>query len=769
MKIVLADSNGTHFKWLQNLRIYLIQRGFSVNMVAGWDKPVKWWEKKLEGASLVFVWNGAHPVFQPVVKACKKAGIPLKILEVAWFPQKKYYFLDPTGINCRSSIMSDDLKWVGDRQFERLEKLKISHLKGKVWKGGGKVLAPLQLESDMNWVLDGGVGSMQDFIDHVQDRFGKENVIFKRHPKDKRDYMVHNIEKGGDLLDMISEASLVYGVNSTSLLEAALMGAPVKSVGGGYLRGHEGDVTRLLAALADKQVPVEAKNVDYWFADVLSEVMEGEVGHSEAPWGPLSNSAIVIVPCRNCERFVAECLDSVRTQTWKDVGVIVVDDCSDDDTAKVARESLKGIDHLVIRNSYRRWALRNIDTAISGYCENEDSVIFLLDGDDYLIDEMAVEKMMSRHEKFDVVWSDYRTDVKGWRHNGRMIDSGSPLREQPWHISPFRSFKKFLFDEIDRKEFLDLDGQYFKVTWDQAIMFPIVEMSPPDKWCFVDERLYYYRMHDANDHAVGVAEQKRAEEVIRKRGPARRHARYQTEMSVVVSCYNQLHVLPMFLESMSLQYVLPKRVIVADDGSSDGVCEWVDEHAGDYSFELYYVSREHKGYRLASLDNAAGGFATGKRVLFTNADVLHCQESIGSHMEKLGVGGGVVKGVAMSKASIVDIGMVRDFNKVIRLQEEAPSGRHNLEYISKTDPKKNPIGVWGGNFSVPLDKFKEVGGFDEGFKGWGGEDNELVERLASIGCEVSWVMDSVGYHLDHEKKGYVFDQNGSKYYAKRMI
>ncbi len=45
----------------------------------------------------------------------------------------------------------------------------------------------------------------------------------------------------------------------------------------------------------------------------------------------------VIIPCYNAERFLSETIESVLAQTYPEVEVIVVDDGSSDDTARVAR------------------------------------------------------------------------------------------------------------------------------------------------------------------------------------------------------------------------------------------------------------------------------------------------------------------------------------------------------------------------------------------------------------------------------------------------
>lgn len=46
----------------------------------------------------------------------------------------------------------------------------------------------------------------------------------------------------------------------------------------------------------------------------------------------------IIMPAYNCETFIAEAIASVRAQTYRHWNLIVVDDCSTDGTARVARE-----------------------------------------------------------------------------------------------------------------------------------------------------------------------------------------------------------------------------------------------------------------------------------------------------------------------------------------------------------------------------------------------------------------------------------------------
>src|ERR1044072_6119275 len=42
----------------------------------------------------------------------------------------------------------------------------------------------------------------------------------------------------------------------------------------------------------------------------------------------------VIIPTYNRRRWIGECLDSIKAQTYKNVETLVIDDCSTDDTVE---------------------------------------------------------------------------------------------------------------------------------------------------------------------------------------------------------------------------------------------------------------------------------------------------------------------------------------------------------------------------------------------------------------------------------------------------
>ena len=242
----------------------------------------------------------------------------------------------------------------------------------------------------------------------------------------------------------------------------------------------------------------------------------------------LTNSAIVVIPARNVEPWVAKCVQSVLNQTYKDLGIVFIDDCSDDKTREIVTGLLANRpDAIVIAREGRRYAMENIDHAVRECCSNPESVIFLVDGDDWLACPTAIEEMVAQHKTADVVWSKYQCSNGIGSICGSL--SSNDIRKHPWVTSHLRSFKKFLFDAIKPEDFLDADGKPYRMTWDMAIVMPILEQVPPARRRFYDKVLYIYnRGNPANDDKVSHSEQKRMDVRIRSQKPYSLHPRYLT-------------------------------------------------------------------------------------------------------------------------------------------------------------------------------------------------------------------------------------------------
>ena len=107
----------------------------------------------------------------------------------------------------------------------------------------------------------------------------------------------------------------------------------------------------------------------------------------------------VVIPMYNAERYIGECLDSLLNQTFQDFEVIVVDDCSSDNSRAVAKSYVEKFgSRLKIyvngKNSGAAAARNN------GLMLSHGEYVYYMDSDDLLL-LTGLEEMYTAVRKFD--------------------------------------------------------------------------------------------------------------------------------------------------------------------------------------------------------------------------------------------------------------------------------------------------------------------------------------------------------------------------------
>ena len=101
----------------------------------------------------------------------------------------------------------------------------------------------------------------------------------------------------------------------------------------------------------------------------------------------------VVIPTYNVETFIIEALDSVVAQTFKGrVEILLIDDCSTDNTPHIIEEYKNQYAHLPIRILYQEENMRQGTARNRGIRESKGKYVFFLDSDDVL-DPQTFEKM----------------------------------------------------------------------------------------------------------------------------------------------------------------------------------------------------------------------------------------------------------------------------------------------------------------------------------------------------------------------------------------
>lgn len=112
----------------------------------------------------------------------------------------------------------------------------------------------------------------------------------------------------------------------------------------------------------------------------------------------------VVIPTYNSTQYIEKAINSVLEQTYKDIELIIVDDCSTDNTVKFIEDKFKDIPNLkIIRNK------KNVGVGISrkiGINNANGEYITFLDSDDYLLkDFVQMNLALIKQHDSDMVYT----------------------------------------------------------------------------------------------------------------------------------------------------------------------------------------------------------------------------------------------------------------------------------------------------------------------------------------------------------------------------
>ena len=239
----------------------------------------------------------------------------------------------------------------------------------------------------------------------------------------------------------------------------------------------------------------------------------------------MSNHFKIIVPLYNVQDWIDKCIKSIKLQEYKNYQVFLIDDMSTDGTANKIKEAISDDDRFIfIQNKEKKLALRNIYEAIMESGSDDEDIIVTLDGDDWLATKKALNVLHDTYDKYKChmtygSYLEYPAMKKGTfcQQIPENIIKNNSYRENRWVSSHLRTFKRHLWNRIKIQDLLDDDGNFYKMTWDMAFMFPMLEMAGPLA-VHIPHTLYSYnRQNPLNDDKVNHKLQLTTEQKIRNK------------------------------------------------------------------------------------------------------------------------------------------------------------------------------------------------------------------------------------------------------------
>ena len=225
----------------------------------------------------------------------------------------------------------------------------------------------------------------------------------------------------------------------------------------------------------------------------------------------------VVINGFNSSNFLKKCLESVKKQTFTNYECIIVNDASTEENFEIYAKQYNYFKY--IKNNINLGPLASRIIGINKLQCHDEDIIFLIDGDDWLIHENVFQYIINiyKNEIILLTWGNwlpidtsgkqqnrennldsvYLPRMKYIDNNRNILLKNNSYRKVPFSFCNPRTFKYKLWKNINQNDFLDQNGNIFRSATDYAFMYPMIEMCN-NRFKIIYDRLVYYNLHDNN-------------------------------------------------------------------------------------------------------------------------------------------------------------------------------------------------------------------------------------------------------------------------------
>jgi glycosyltransferase involved in cell wall biosynthesis/SAM-dependent methyltransferase len=246
----------------------------------------------------------------------------------------------------------------------------------------------------------------------------------------------------------------------------------------------------------------------------LSETPAELVLRRQEPWPASLPLVSIVIPCYNYGRFVAEAVDSVLAQTFRNFEILVVDGGSSADSLATLRELNRPQTQVYFREGGRHLVGDNRNFGVS---RARGKYVCCLDADD-LIRPTYLEKALFLLETqgYDLVSTAIRSfgDKSEIFHLERFPALADMLAGN--QVSTCAVFRKDLWVQAGGFQDTGIGGNYFYEDWRLWVRFSALGARFAN---IVDECLFLYRVHSSyslSNQNQGVPAMDRQREAVRE-------------------------------------------------------------------------------------------------------------------------------------------------------------------------------------------------------------------------------------------------------------
>lgn len=221
----------------------------------------------------------------------------------------------------------------------------------------------------------------------------------------------------------------------------------------------------------------------------------------------------VVVPVFNTANLLTRCLDSLLNQVNKEIKILLVDDCSTDNSRDIIKHysyKYSNIDYLFIKKQLGAGNARN-----KGLEKVSTKYVCFLDSDDW-IDSNAYEKTISfleKNEKCDIALFGIKTEFESpllskykCKYNySNIIESNYALKILCKTINYDLSISSMLGNKVFRTELLKKNKIQFFHRYFEDVYFSFLTFYFANYVCLIEDTyLHYYQRQDSIMHLFSL-------------------------------------------------------------------------------------------------------------------------------------------------------------------------------------------------------------------------------------------------------------------------
>jgi glycosyltransferase involved in cell wall biosynthesis len=197
----------------------------------------------------------------------------------------------------------------------------------------------------------------------------------------------------------------------------------------------------------------------------------------------------VIIPAYNSEKYIEKCLDSVINQTYKNIEIIIVNDCSPDNVEEIITKYKQKDSRIIYLKNKVNMGVgptrnKGIDNAKGKY-------LYFLDSDDYILPNCIEELYNAINEE-----DSFSCTTIGYKNIDGKITTFSRSKEELMLLEyPSVCIRLFNKDIIDSA---DIRFSNLRIGEDLEFVFKLLMYN--DKVSFIEIPLFTYVIH--NDSSI---------------------------------------------------------------------------------------------------------------------------------------------------------------------------------------------------------------------------------------------------------------------------